>query len=276
MRYIGVLVLSLVQGIGEFLPISSSAHLIIFRDLLGVGREIISKNTALIFDVALHFGTLMAIVIYFFPKLWKLLIDGLRYGPLNKKGRLFWSIILASVPAAIFGLLLDDLIDNFFRKKYLIIALALIIMGIIIYYFDKEAKEKKELDDITYKDALIIGAAQVFALIPGFSRSGTTIAAARSLNVKRVDAANFSFYLSIPVVFGAVLLETIKEAKNNFNILSANLDVFAIGIVGSFIIGILCIHYFLKYIKKNDFKVFMYYRILIGVAIIISLIFKSL
>lgn len=273
-KVISIIILAISQGIAEFLPISSSAHLIILRDLFGIGKAFIGKDIAMAFDIALHFGTLLAIAIYFFPKLWKLLIDGLKYGPFKEKGRLFWSIILASVPAAIFGLLFEDVIDEFFRGNFIIIAIALAFMGIIIYLCDSKAKNEKTMEEITYLDALIIGLAQVFALIPGFSRSGTTISAARSRKIKRVDAANYSFYLSIPVVFGAVLLSVVKEAKTGFAILSSNAGVFLLGFGVSFITGILVIHFFLKYLKKNDFKIFMIYRFIISAIIILTVIIK--
>lgn len=273
-KIISIIILAISQGIAEFLPISSSAHLIILRDLFGIGKAFITKDIAMTFDIALHFGTLLAIAIYFFPKLWKLLMDGLKYGPFKEKGRLFWSIILASVPAAIFGLLFEDIIDEFFRGNFIIIAMALAFMGVIIYLCDSKSKNEKSMEEITYLDALIIGLSQVFALIPGFSRSGTTISAARSRKIKRVDAANYSFYLSIPVVFGAVLLSVVKEAKTGFAVLSSNSLVFLLGFGVSFITGLLVIRFFLKYLKKNDFKIFMIYRFIISAIIILTLIIK--
>lgn len=269
MDIINVIILGIIQGIAEFLPISSSAHLIIARDIFGLGINMAS-GIELTFDLALHFGTLLAIIIYFFSELWKLLTEGLTKGNKTDSGRIFWYLILATVPAAIAGVLLEDIIDSFFRKQIWLIALALIIMGIIIYLVDKNSKSDKEMKQMKLKDALLIGCAQVFALIPGFSRSGTTITASRALGINKEDSAKFSFYLSIPVVAGASLLSLIKD--NTLTIISENLLIFGLGILVSFIIGLLCIAFLLKYIKKNDFKAFMIYRIVLGIIVLLMLI----
>ena len=145
-------------------------------------------------------------------------------------------------------------------------------MGVIIYLFDKKSKSDRTNKDIKVKDALIIGCAQVFALIPGFSRSGTTIAASRALGINREDSAKFSFYLSIPVVAGASLLSIIKD--NNLAIISSNLLIFGLGLLISFITGLLCISFLLKYIKKHDFKAFMYYRIVLGIIVLVTLFLR--
>lgn len=263
-----IIILGIVQGIAEFLPISSSAHLIIFREIFGFGSNI-GSNIELAFDLALHFGTLLAIVIFFFKELWKLLIDGLTKGNKTKDGKLFWFLILATIPAGIVGVLFEDVFDSFFRKQLWLIALALIIMGIIIYLVDKKSKADKSMKDLKWYQALIIGCAQVFALIPGFSRSGTTITASRALGLDREDSAKFSFYLSIPVVAGATLFSLIKD--NTITIISENLMIFGIGILISFIVGLLCISFLLKYIKKNDFKIFMIYRIVLGLLVLFML-----
>lgn len=263
-----IIILGIIQGIAEFLPISSSAHLIIFREIFGLGSNI-GSNIELAFDLALHFGTLLAIVIFFFKELWKLLIDGLTKGNKTKDGKLFWFLILATIPAGIVGVLFEDVFDSFFRKQLWLIALALIIMGIIIYLVDKKSKADKSMKDLKWYQALIIGCAQVFALIPGFSRSGTTITASRALGLDREDSAKFSFYLSIPVVAGATLFSLIKD--NTITIISENLMIFGIGILISFIVGLLCISFLLKYIKKNDFKIFMIYRIILGLIVLVML-----
>ena len=263
-----IIILGIIQGIAEFLPISSSAHLIIFREIFGLGSNI-GSNIELAFDLALHFGTLLAIVIFFFKELWKLLIDGLTKGNKTNDGKLFWFLILATIPAGIVGVLFEDVFDSFFRKQLWLIALALIIMGIIIYLVDKKSKADKSMKDLKWYQALIIGCAQVFALIPGFSRSGTTITASRALGLDREDSAKFSFYLSIPVVAGATLFSLIKD--NTITIISENLMIFGIGILISFIVGLLCISFLLKYIKKNDFKIFMIYRIILGLIVLVML-----
>ena len=265
-----IIILGIIQGIAEFLPISSSAHLIIFREIFGIGSSI-SSNIELSFDLALHYGTLLAIIIFFFKELWSLLINGLTKGNKTKEGKLFWFLILATIPAGIVGVLFEDIFDSFFRQQLWIIALALIIMGIIIYLVDKKSKTNMNMKDMKWYQALIIGCAQIFALIPGFSRSGTTITASRALGINREDSAKFSFYLSVPVVAGATLFSLIKD--NTLTIISENLAIFGIGILISFIIGLLCISFLLKYIKRHDFKIFMIYRIVLGV-LVLAMLFK--
>jgi undecaprenyl-diphosphatase len=255
---IPIIILAIVQGIAEFLPISSSAHLIIVRDIFGIGSNI-DPNLHLTFDIALHFGTLLAILLYFYKDWFKILKD------INK----IILLIVATIPAAIAGILLEDVVDSFFRKEYLIIAVVLGIVGIIIYKVDKISKSNKTINDITIKDSFIVGLFQTFALIPGFSRSGTTIATSRYLGINKEDACKFSFYLSAPVVGGAVLLSLLKD--ETIPLIVSNANYFIIGILISFITGLLCIHYLLKYIKNNDFKLFMYYRIILSAIIIIKL-----
>ena len=266
----GVILLAIIQGIAEFLPISSSAHLIIFRDLFGIGASM-GEEVALTFDIALHLGTLLAIAIYFFKDFWNMVIKGLTKGPKNQEGKLFWHIVLATIPAAIAGVLLEETIETSVRGNYILIAFALAFMGIIIYLLDRYSKSDKTIEKMNWKDALLIGCSQVFALIPGFSRSGTTIAAARGLSLNREDAAKFSFYLSAPVVLGAVVLSLLKS--ETWALIGANVSFFIIGILVAFISGLLCIEFLLRYIRKHDFKVFMWYRIALAIVVLLMVIF---
>lgn len=262
---LGIIILAIIQGIAEFLPISSSAHLIIFRDLFNIGASM-GEEVALTFDIALHLGTLLAIAIYFFKDFWNMVMKGLTKGVKDSEGKIFWYLIVATIPAAIVGVLLEETIETSVRNNYLLIAFALAFMGIIIYYFDRNSKQTKEIKTMKMKDAFLIGCAQVFALIPGFSRSGTTIAAGRALNLNREDAAKFSFYLSAPVVCGAVLLSLMKAST--WELIATNLNFFIIGILVAFISGLLCIEFLLKYIKKHDFKIFMWYRIILALIVV--------
>lgn len=271
MQILSIIILGIIQGIAEFLPISSSAHLIIFRDLFGLGTGL-NESLNLTFDLALHFGTLLSIAVFFFKDFLNMLKNGVTKGLKDDQGKIFWYLIIATIPAGIAGVLFDDLIEGAIRNNFIIIALALGIMGIIIYLADCHSKSNRSLQDMTIKDSLIIGCSQIFALIPGFSRSGTTIAAARLLGINREDAAKFSFYLSAPVVCGALALELLDSTV--WSLIGANIGTFILGILISFIIGLLCIKYLLKYLQKHNFKIFLVYRLLFALAIILVLILR--
>lgn len=265
---LSIVILAIVQGISEFLPISSSAHLIIFRDIFLLGSGVISDEIELTFDIALHFGTALAIFVYFFKDFCRIIVDGISK---SKNNKAIFHIIISTIPAAIVGFLFEDVIDSFLRTKYILISLALIFMGVIIYYADKKMNEAKSIDEMSIKDAILIGIGQVFSLIPGFSRSGTTIAMARMLNINRTDSAKYSFYLSFPVVLGAVILQLIKT---DINILKTNIHIFTLGIFLSFLVGILVIKLLFKYIQKKDYKIFMWYRLALGLFVLLYLIIK--
>lgn len=271
MQTLSIIILGIIQGIAEFLPISSSAHLIIFRDLFGVGTGL-SENLNLTFDLALHFGTLLSIVVFFFKDFINMITKGFTKGIKDDQGKILWYLVIATIPAAIAGLLFEDIIEEAIRSNFLIIALALGIMGIIIFMADRHGKTRNSIKKMSMKDAFLIGCSQVFALIPGFSRSGTTIAAGRLLGLNREDAAKFSFYLSAPVICGALVLELLD--KTVWSLIIANIGTFILGIAISFITGLLCIKYLLKYLQKHNFKIFMIYRLLLAVAIILVLILR--
>lgn len=271
MDILEILVLGFIQGVAEFLPISSSAHLIIFRDIFGIGAEI-SANMELTFDIALHFGTLLAIGVFFFWDFIRMIQKGFTKGIKDDDGKILWYLVAATIPAAIVGVLFEEPIEDIVRSNYVVIAIALAVMGIIIYLADKYSKETKTIKKMNLKDAILVGCSQVFALIPGFSRSGTTIAAGRVLGLDRESAARFSFFLSAPVVLGAVLLQLIKGST--LNVIMANLGTFVLGILVSFIVGLLCIKYLLKYLQKHNFKIFMVYRVVLAVIVLFYVIIK--
>ena len=271
MKIIQVIILGIIQGIAEFLPISSSAHLIIFRDIFGIG-QFITGEFEMSFDIALHFGTLLAILVYFFKDFFKMIKDGFTKGVKTTDGKILWYIVVATIPAAIFGVLFEDKIDELVRSNYVLICGCLALMGIIIYLCDKKNKQTKTFQEMKLKDAIIIGFSHVCALIPGFSRSGTTIAAARCLKMNREDAAKFSFYLSAPVVAGAVAIKVLKGEM--LSLITFNPTIFIIGVLISFISGLLCIKFLLKYIKSHDYNIFMWYRLGIALLSLIVLLFK--
>ena len=271
MKIIETIILGIIQGIAEFLPISSSAHLIIFRDVFGVG-SFLSGNLEMSFDIALHFGTFLAILVYFIKDFWKMFVKGFTKGCKDSDGKMMWMIVVATIPAAIMGVLFEEKIDELIRNNYVLIAIALAIMGIIIKYTDKLSKETRSFKDMSFKDAILIGCAQVCALIPGFSRSGTTISMARALKINRSDAAKFSFYLSAPVVLGAVAIKLVKGEM--IGLITSEPLTFTIGVVISFLFGILCIKFLLSYIKKHSYDIFMWYRLILALIVLIVLYFK--
>lgn len=262
------IILGIIQGIGEFLPISSSAHLIIIPYLFNWSEH------SLAFDVALHFGTLMAVLFVYFKDWWNL-FKGAFNKVVHKKNsfnnKMFWFLVIATIPGALIGKLFEEPIENILRANYMIIAIALAVMGVLIYLGDKWAAKKykdKETDfeHLSLKQTFIIGLSQALAVIPGFSRSGTTILTARLMGVSRSAAAKFTFLLSVPIIFGATILK-LPDMITGFS-----LDLI-IGIVVSAIVGVISIKFLLKYIKNHDFAVFAYYRVIIAIIVIVKVIF---
>lgn len=258
------IILGIIQGIGEFLPISSSAHLILVPYLLGW------EQSSLSFDVALHFGTLLAVLVVFFNEWWSLF-----KGALNKitkkkesfENRMFWYLVVATVPGAVLGFLLDDVVENVFRQKIWLIATSLAVMGVLIYLGDKWAsnhyKIETDFKHISLKQAFLVGLSQALAIIPGFSRSGTTILTARLMGLSKEAATKFTFLLSVPIIAGAAILK--------LGDLVINLETI-IGIVTAFVVGIFSIKFLLNYIKKHDFSIFAIYRVIFAIIILVKFI----
>ncbi len=249
------LILGIVQGLTELLPISSSAHLTIIPWMFNW------ENIPASFDVALHFGTLLAIGLYFFKDWLQLIKGGFEQVVKKKKtteGRMFWYIVLATIPGGIIGFILDKFLEDTLTKP-LIIAIALIVMGILLYIVDKKAKSVTTYEQMSLKQTFLIGLSQSLAFIPGVSRSGVTMTTARMLGVERESAAKYSFMLSAPIVLAATVFK-IKDFV--FNI------PFFIGVLASFIIGLLVIKFLLNYLKKGSFKWFAIYRLVFGIIII--------
>lgn len=263
MTVLQAIILGVVQGLTELLPISSSAHLFLIP-------WIFNWSIPESFDVALHFGTLLAIGIFFF-KDWIQLIKG-GYKTLIKKeknrdGTIFWYIVLATIPAGIIGYLLDHFSEQYkesFSENPIVIAIALIIMGILLYLVDKKSKSTTNYDKLTLKQSFVIGISQILAFIPGVSRSGITMTTGRAMGVDRESTAKFSFMLSAPIVLAATLLK-IFEFEFTFE--------FLLGVFTSFIIGMLVIKFLLNYLKKGSFKIFAVYRVVLGIAVLAIALF---
>ena len=259
--------LGLVQGLGEFLPISSSAHLIITPWLFGWNDPNAFYNTQW-YDVSLHMGTLLALVGFFWRD-WLGLISHAAQ-PQSEQGRLFWTLVVASLPGAVIGFALDRFAADFFRDKYLIIAGALGLMGVLLYYSDQVAPQRDELRHIDWRKALMIGLAQSLAFIPGVSRSGSTMTMGRALGLKRETAARFSFLMAMPITFGAALLK-LKDIEAT----ALRTAPFWLGIGVSFLVGVLAIGFLLRYLKTNSFLPFVIYRLGLAVTIVAIYLMRS-
>ncbi len=257
-----ILVLALVQGLTEFLPISSSAHLILAPYLFGFADQ------GLAFDVAVHMGTLAAVVGYFRKEVAAILLEffpGLLPGKaMTDNARLGWMIILATLPVGIFGLLLKAMIETQLRSP-LVIAATTIGFGALLWIFDVKGKRVRDEHSIDWKDALVIGLFQALALIPGTSRSGSTITAGLMLGLTRKAASRFSFLMSIPTIFLSGALVTLDLARGNTPVEWNDLIM---GAVLSFITAYLCIHYFLRFIESMGMLPFVLYRFALGVLIL--------
>lgn len=254
------IVLGIVQGLTELLPISSSAHLKLIPWFM-------KWNIPESFDVALHLGTLIAITLFFF-KDWLNLIKG-GYKQVVKKeksqeGKLFWYIVAVTIPTGIVSLILDkfsEYICDKFGIEMILIAIALIVLGIVLYVVDKKSASEVTLENLTFKQSFLIGLSQaIAAAFPGTSRSGITMTVARALKVDRESAAKYSFLLSTPIILAAVLV-SIKDFVFT--------PAFFVGVLFSFITGILVIKFLLNYLKKGSFKGFAIYRVILGIIVIV-------
>ena len=262
MTIIQTIILGVIQGLTEFLPISSSAHLNLFPWLLKW------QSMPDSFDVALHVGTLLAIVVYFFKDWIKLIVGGYKQVVKKEKtieGKIFWQLVIATIPAGILSLILDKIsskiIGDNLNLKMILIAIALIVMGILLYWVDKNSKSIVKYEKITLKQSILIGISQALAAaFPGVSRSGITMTVARWLKIDRESAAKYSFLLATPITAAAVIFSLGDSALTSLS--------FWIGVETSFIVGILVIKFLLNYLRKGSFKVFAIYRIIIGLIII--------
>ena len=276
MTTLQAIILGIVQGITEFFPISSSAHLIVIRYLFNFGTQLSTKEW-LVIDIALHFGTLLAIGIFFFKDFIKMFAEGfkfkgkdgkLSFANLKQEGKILWYIIAASIPGAIAGVLLDDFIEGKVRGNVLIIATTLAIMGIALYFVDKKCKKETTIEKISLKQALMIGVGQMFAIVPGFSRSGTTMTVARSMGLQRESAAKFSFLLGAPAMLGAAVF-----SLKHFEMSMLNFEFF-LGIAVSFVVGMIAIKTLMEIVKKSGFGVFAIYRVLLAIVLVVTYIVR--
>ena len=275
------MVLAIVQGLAEFIPVSSSGHLIIVRRLLGWNE--LSPAHELTFDVALHFGTLLS-VLFYFRRTWLQIIRAALGGRVvrfsevcgedqnltadeqREERLLLWFLAVATIPGAIAGKLLEHSAEDYFREHIFLIAGALIVVALLMWWGEKVSQFTKPLTRITFADALIVGCAQATALIPGVSRSGSTITAGLFRNMTREAAVRFSFLLSTPLIAGAALLKAHELRKEG---LPAGMHMpFLVGVVISGVVGYAAIAWLIRYLQSNSLKIFIVYRIVVGVIVI--------
>lgn len=258
------MVLGVLQGLGEFLPISSTAHLVLAPYFFGW------DDPGLSFDIALHLGTLVAVV-WFFWKDWldifKSASNGLfktsyKLSAAIYSSNLLWLLVAASVPGGIVGYLLEDAAETKLRSP-LVVAGALSLVGLLLFLIDKYAVHKKELVEIGYREALLIGLSQAVAIIPGVSRSGATMTMALALGLSRESAARFSFLLSTPIIFGAAMVKVPELFKNGLD------APILFGILAAAVSGYLAIKYMLRFIQKVGYAPFFWYRLLLAAFILV-------
>ncbi len=256
------LVMGVIQGLGEFLPISSSAHLVLAPWAFGW------EDPGLSFDVALHMGTLFAVAAFFWKDWIELFSEAIIKRSGSQKASMFWYLIVATIPGGLAGYLLEEQAETIFRNP-LIIAVMLISMGIILYLVDRYAIKRKDMHKIRFSDSLLIGLSQAFAIIPGVSRSGVTMTAGRALGLTRETAARFSFLLSAPIILGAGVMKIGDIAPGDINL------AFITGVVSAALVGFLSIGFLLKYLAERSFALFAWYRLFLGLAIIILVFFRA-
>lgn len=264
---IKAVVLGIIEGITEWLPISSTGHLILANEFIQLD---VSDAFMTMFNVVIQLGAILAVVVLYFNRL-----NPFSPSKSKEENRETWSlwfkVIVAIIPSAVIGLPLDDWLDAHFHK-FLPVAIMLIVYGVAFIIVEKRNKTKTpkitELKDITYRFALIIGMFQVLALIPGTSRSGATILGAILIGASRFVSTEFSFFLGIPTMFGASLLKIVKFMLEGNVFGSQEIIVLLVGTIVSFVISILSIKFLMNYIKKNDFTAFGWYRIILGVILI--------
>lgn len=258
MDSIQILILSLVQGITEYLPISSSAHLILTPKILGY------QDQGLAFDVAVHLGSLIAVVGYFRTEITHMLQDFLRSlgrnGVVTRESRMVWMIAIATLPVMVIGVIFKSLVETDLRST-LVIALTTILFGLLLYWFDVKGRRSRDEYSVDWKDALVIGLLQALAIIPGTSRSGITMTAGLMLGLTRQAASRFSFLLAIPTILMSGGLVTLDLLRSDLPVMWNEL---LLGAALSCISAYLCIHFFLKLIERIGMLPFVIYRLLLG------------
>jgi undecaprenyl-diphosphatase len=265
MPLLQVVVLAIIQGVTEFLPVSSTAHLALAPWLLGW------TDPGLTFDIALHVGTLLAVLAYFFRAWLQIIAHGLgiRYGAdemLRQNPRLLWLLVIGTIPAGVIGFLFEKQAESTLRSPFVIGAM-MILIGVVMWAGERAGSRQRNLSAVNFADSLVIGTAQALAVVPGVSRSGITITAGLFRNLDRVAAARFSFLLATPVIGGAAAKKFFDMMKHG-GIPAEMLTPFALGIALSAVSGFVVIAFFLRYLQRRSLYFFIYYRIVFGIIVI--------
>jgi undecaprenyl-diphosphatase len=264
------LILGLVEGITEWLPISSTGHMILVDEFLQLNMSDAFKE---MFLVVIQLGAIMAVVVLYWKKIFPFSFGKKPFVKMDTIS-LWLKIIVSCVPAGIIGILFNDEIDKLFYN-YQTVAAALLIYGVLFIYIEMQNKNKKpvigDLKQLTYKTALFIGIFQLLSLIPGTSRSGATILGAILIGTSRKVAAEYTFFLAIPVMFGASL---VKLVDFGFSFTGTELAVLLTGVIVAFVVSIIAIKFLVNYIKRNDFKAFGWYRIVLGLIVIVYFVLR--
>ena len=266
---IKAIVFGIVEGITEWLPISSTGHMILLDEFIHLG---VSDDFYKLFEVVIQLGAILAVVLLYFKKIWPLKKVNEKI-TLDKDILNLWGkILVACIPAAIIGLLFDDWLDEHLYNS-IVVSLALIIYGVIFIIIETKhigKRTTKKVNEITYKQALGVGAFQLLALIPGTSRSGSTIIGGLLIGLERSVAATFTFFLAIPVMAGASLLKLVKYILDvGFTFSGLELAILATGCIVAFLVSLFVIRFLINYIRKHDFKVFGWYRIVLGIIVLL-------
>jgi undecaprenyl-diphosphatase len=273
MTVLQAIILGIVQGLTEFLPISSSGHLLLVPWLFNWHFLLENPGLNKTFDVALHLGTFVAVVIYFWREIGRLIGAWVRSiarrSLAEPEGKLAWLLIVSTIPAALVGVLFEDFITNTLGKPWMI-GVAMIVFAGLMYLIDHIAKLDRDVDALSWLDALLIGVAQALALLPGVSRSGITMMTGLLLRLDRESAARYSFLMSIPVIGGAAAFKALEVAKDGLP--AGTAMPFVVGMVSAALSGIAAIWFVLAYLKRHNFNIFVVYRIVIGVGVIVLVV----
>jgi undecaprenyl-diphosphatase len=255
MNFLQAIILAIIEGLTEFLPVSSTGHMIIGSSMMGIQSHEFVK----LFTVAIQFGAILSVVVLYFKRFFRSL-------------DFYFKLLVAFIPAIIFGLLLKDVIDGFLENP-LVVAISLVAGGIILLFVDKWFKNANtdDSDEISYLTALKIGVFQCISMIPGVSRSAATIIGGMSQKMTRKAAAEFSFFLAVPTMFGATVKKIYDFYKDGYTITNEEMQLLAVGNIVAFIVAMIAIKYFITYLQKHGFRMFGWYRIVVG-AIILALL----